>query len=123
MRTTLWLACFSLSVLSAPSWAEEATARVRAIYHEAAQGLVEGSVHSASAARWAEVELERDGRRMLVHLPTQMQTAVGDRVGVQIVHPNVSRLAALHRDEVPAVHASRVTEVHARGASAGVAVR
>jgi len=106
MRTLL---CLALTMFLSPVSAEELVARVRAIYYEAAGGvLVEPKMaRRASSARWVDVELE-DGNRALVQLPSGLQPRVGDLVGVRLAAPK--SLAAVAEP----IRVSRVTEVKAR---------
>ena len=75
--------------------AAETSGRVRALYYEAARGvLVEARMlHGAGATRWADVEA--DGRRLLVRVPAGMSAAVGDVVAVRLADPKSSQLAQI----------------------------
>jgi hypothetical protein len=92
----------------------ETTGRVRALYYEAARGvLVEAKMlHGAGATRWADVEAE--GRRLLVRVPAGMSAAVGDLVAVRLADPKSSQLAQI----LPAVAVNRAFPIDAPGASA-----
>jgi hypothetical protein len=124
MRTVFLLAGLQLLGVSFPAQAEEATGRVRGLYYEAPHGgLLERPVPGGGAVRWADVELERDARRVLVHAPAKLNATIGDRVAVQLVDPGLARLTALHRGDEPLDHASRIVEVHSRALGAGAAPR
>lgn len=103
------LLCLALTVFLTPANAEELIARVRAIYYEAASGvLVEPKMaRRASAARWVDVELA-DGSRALVQLPSDLRAGVGDVVAVRLAAPK-SLVAAAEP-----IRVSRVTEVIGR---------
>ena len=106
MRTLL---CAAFLLTAFPASAEEITARVRAVYYEAAGGvLVEPRMaRRATSARWVDVELE-DRSRQLVRLPDGLQANVGDLVAVQLAAPK--SLAAAYEP----LRLSRVTEVKGR---------
>ena len=91
-----------------PASAEELIARVRAVYYEAAGGvLVEPKMaRRASAARWVDVELA-DGNRALVQLPSDLRAGVGDVVAVRLAAPK-SLVAA------EPIRVGRVIEVKGR---------
>jgi hypothetical protein len=86
--------------------AEETVGRVRAVYYEAAPGvLVEARMlHRSSAIRWADVEVS--SRRMLVQLPVDMNAGPGDLVAVRLADPKSSQLAQI----LPAVAVNRAVE-------------
>ena len=110
MRFALSVAFLALLVGSFPLHAQEATGRVRAIYYEAARGvLVEPKMlRRPSALRWVDVEL--DGKkRALVQLPANMEASVGDIVAVELMTPKP--VQAAHAEPI---RVSRVTEVRAR---------
>jgi hypothetical protein len=110
MRTAFSLA-FSACLLAAlPAYGEELTGRVRAIYYEAAGGvLVEPRMlRRPSAVRWVDVELDGE-RRVLVQLPSSLDAGVGDIVAVQLAAPK-SMIAVAEP-----IRVSRVTEVKAHG--------
>lgn len=106
MRTVLLLA---FTLFLSPVSAEELVARVRAIYYEAAGGvLVEpGMARRASSARWVDVELE-DGSRALVQLPSDLQARVGDVVAVRLAAPKALGTVAGMSEPI---RVSRVTRV------------
>ncbi len=106
MRTVF---LFAFAMFLSPASAEELVARVRAIYYEAAGGvLVEPKMaRRSSAARWVDVELA-DGNRALVQLPSDLQAGVGDVVAVRLAAPK--SLAATYEP----IRVSRVTEVKGR---------
>jgi hypothetical protein len=108
MRPLLACALLSLAAWVAPCVAEEATGRVRGMYYEAARGVVVdvGMLRKASAARWADVELE-DGQRVLVQLPRGIDAEVGDRVSLHLGDGKWTQLAA----EVSVLRNSRITQV------------
>ncbi len=104
MRTALALLCFCAVI--APARAEDAVGRVRAIYYEAARGvLVEAQMQNrASVGRWANVEVS--SRRLLLQLPADMDAKPGDFVTVRLADPKSSRLAQI----LPAVAVNRAPE-------------
>ena len=114
MRTALALLLL-FSCLSAR--AEDALARVRAIYFETAPGvLVDARMsHRANAIRWADVET-RSGRMLLVQLPSDMDTAPGELVAIRLGDPKASPLAQV----LPTVAVNRAREAGAEeGSSVG----
>ena len=111
MRT---LALCLLALLAVPlAHAEETTGFVRAVYYEAARGvLVDASMlRRASATRWLDVELV-DKRRALVQLPAHLSAGVGDMVAVQLGEPRTTALASV-------LTTHRVTEVRTQSQLAG----
>ena len=112
MRTALALLVFAFASCVQ---AEEATGRVRAIYYEAARGvLVEARlVRQSSAIRWADVELP--GRRVLVQMPAGMNAAVGDAVAVRLGEPKSSQLAQI----LPGVTVARAVGINTGSEPAG----
>lgn len=86
--------------------AEDTVGRVRAVYYEAARGvLVEARIgHPPSAIRWADVETP--SRRLLVQLPGEMPAAPGDLVAVRLADPKTSPLAQI----LPALAVNRAVE-------------
>ena len=108
MRTALGFGFLACLLVSLPAQADEVTARVRAIYYQAAGGvLLEPSLlHRPGGARWADVELA-DRSRALVRLPSGMEARVGDLVGVQLATPKSIVTAEPMR-------ISRVTEIKLR---------
>ena len=91
MRTALAFFCFGLFLFLSPANAQEATGRVRAIYYEAAHGvLVEAKLaRRPTAIRWADV-------------------GVGDLVAVRLAEPKSSPLAQI----LPQVAVSRALEIN-----------
>jgi hypothetical protein len=111
VRLALSIAFLALLVGSFPLHAQEATGRVRAIYYEAARGVLVDPkmLRRPSAPRWVDVEL--DGKeRALVQLPSNMEASVGDIVAVQLASPKSPEIAKAD----PPIRVSRVTEVRAR---------
>ncbi len=107
MRVGLGLLLGLLIVLRAQ--ADEVTGKVRAIYYQAAGGvLMEASLlRRPGGVRWADVELD-DRSRALVQLPSGMAAGVGDVVALQLATPKsiaaaeplrVSRVSAIKRQE------------------------
>ena len=79
-----------------PVWGEEAVGRVRAIYYQAAPGvMVDASMlRRPGAVRWADVEIDgADKRRALVQMPKQMEASVGDILTVDLAGPKSMALA------------------------------
>jgi len=109
MRTALGLALGAFLLAALPARGEEVTARVRAIYYEAAGGvLVEPRMlRRPSALRWVDVELV-DRSRALVQLPSGLEPKVGDVVAVRLAAPK-SLIAVAEP-----IRVGRVTEVKAR---------
>lgn len=110
MRTALAFLCFGLFLFLSPANAQEALGRVRAIYYEAARGvLVDARMsHRSSAIRWADVELQ--GRSVLVQMPSGLSAGVGDVVAVRLAAPKSSQLAQI----LPQVAVSRALEINPR---------
>ena len=108
MRTALSFCCFGLFLFLSPANAQEATGRVRAIYYEAAHGvLVEAKLaRRPTAIRWADVELQ--GRSVLVRMPAAFNAGVGDLVAVRLAEPKSSQLAQI----LPQVAVSRALEIN-----------
>jgi hypothetical protein len=108
MRTALVFFCFGLFLFLSPANAQEATGRVRAIYYEAARGvLVDARMsHRPSAIRWADVELQ--GRSVLVQMPSGLSAGVGDLVAVRLAAPKSNQLAQI----LPQVAVSRALEIN-----------
>jgi hypothetical protein len=103
-RAALVLALLAAAFSAA---AEDASGRVRAIYYEAARGvLVEGSMlRGRSGVRWLDVELA-NRQRTLVPLPADMQAKVGDVVALQLPAPKGLPLAGFEP-----IRVTRITEV------------
>ncbi|HEX7251038.1 MAG TPA: hypothetical protein VF262_11705 [Burkholderiales bacterium] len=101
----LLLALF-LAAVAGFAHAEDTVGRVRAVYYEAARGvLVEARMsHAASAIRWADVEA--GSRRLLVQLPGGFPAAPGDLVAVRLADPKTSPLAQV----LPAVAVNRAVD-------------
>jgi hypothetical protein len=76
--------------------AEETVGRVRAIYFEAARGvLVEPRMpHPPNAIRWADVETA-SSKRLLVKVPAGIPAAPGDVVAIRLAEPKTSSLAEI----------------------------
>jgi hypothetical protein len=76
--------------------AEEATGRVRAMYFEAAPGVMVDAKFSrtASQKRWADVQVGTHVTT-LVQVPRDMKVAVGDVVAVALEAPRPVGLAAV----------------------------
>jgi phosphoribosylformylglycinamidine (FGAM) synthase-like enzyme len=91
-----------------PANAEEAIGRVRTVYYEAARGvLVDAKMtRRASVIRWVDVEV--NGRMVLVQMPASLNAAVGDVVAVRLAEPKSNQLAQI----LPQVAVSRVLEVN-----------
>jgi hypothetical protein len=108
MRTALALFCFGLFLFLSPANAQEVTGRVRAIYYEAAHGvLVDAKLtRRPSKIRWADVELA--GRMVLVQMPAGFDPLVGDLVAVRLAEPKSSQLAQI----LPQVAVSRALEIN-----------
>jgi hypothetical protein len=109
MRPLLACAFLSLTLWAAPASAhDDATGRVRGIYYEAARGvLIDASMlRKASAARWADVELDA-GQRVLVQLPRGIDAGVGDLVSLHLGDGKWTQLAA----DVAVLRNSRITQV------------
>jgi hypothetical protein len=105
MRTALALLC--LCSIIAPARAEETIGRVRALYYEAARGvLVEAKMlHPPSAIRWVDVEVSSG--RILVQLSSDMNPAPGDLVAVRLANPKSTQLAHI----LPEVAVNRAVEI------------
>lgn len=109
MRTALSLVSVVCLLAALPAYGEEVTARVRALYYEAAGGvLVEPKMlRRPSALRWVDVELV-DRSRALVQLPSGLDPKVGDVVAVRLAAPK-SLIATAEP-----IRVGRVTDVKAR---------
>jgi hypothetical protein len=107
MRTALACLCFGILVFASPAQSEETTGRIRAVYYEAARGVLVDAkmLYRASATRWADVDVQ--GRRMLVQMPVEMMAGVGDLVAVRLGEPKSSQLAQI----LPTVTVSRAIEI------------
>jgi hypothetical protein len=88
MRTALGFGFLACLLVSLAAQADEVTARVRAVYYQAAGGvLLEPSLlRRPGGARWVDVELA-DRSRALVQLPAGMEARIGDVVAVQLATP------------------------------------
>jgi hypothetical protein len=117
MRTALGFILLACLLVSLSARADEVTARVRAIYYQAAGGvLVEPSLlRRPGAARWADIELA-DRRRALVQLPAGMEARIGDVVAVQLATPKSI-------DTAEPMRVSRVTEIKARDTQLAIPAR
>ena len=90
------LIAFALSLVALPVLGEEAVGRVRAVYFQAAPGvMVDASMlRRPGAIRWAEVEIDGPAKRLaLVQLPKEMQASVGDILTVDLAGPKSMALA------------------------------
>jgi hypothetical protein len=107
MRTVLALLVFAFASCAQ---AEETTGRVRAIYYEAARGVLLDAklAHRPSAIRWADVDL--GGRSVLVLMPAKLNAGVGDLVAVRLAEPRSNQLAQI----LPDVAVSRALDVDPR---------
>jgi len=93
MRTVILVVCL---LWAWPAKAEEASGRVRAIYFEAAPGvMVDASMlRRPGAVRWADVEIDgAEKKRAMVQLPKDMQASVGDLLTVDLAGPKSIALA------------------------------
>ena len=102
MRT---LAALLLALAAAPAYSGEAGGVVRAVYYEAARGvMVDASILvRPGATRWADVELA-DGRRTLAQLPRHLRARAGDTVAIQLGDPKSTAVASvLSNDRIVAV--------------------
>ncbi len=108
MRTALAFFGFGLFLFLPPANAQEASGRVRAIYYEAARGVLVDARLSrrTSAIRWADVELP--GRMVLVQMSAGLNAGVGDLVAVRLAEPKSSQLAQI----LPQVAVSRALEIN-----------
>jgi hypothetical protein len=108
MRTALAFFGFGFFLFLSPANAEEAIGRVRTVYYEAARGvLVDAKMsHRASAIRWVDVEV--NGRMLLVQMPAALNAGVGDLVAVRLAEPKSNQLAQI----LPQVAVSRALEVN-----------
>jgi hypothetical protein len=108
MRTALAFFGFGLFLFLSPANAEEAIGRVRTVYYEAARGvLVDAKMtRRASVIRWVDVEV--NGRMVLVQMPAALNAAVGDVVAVRLAEPKSNQLAQI----LPQVAVSRALEVN-----------
>jgi hypothetical protein len=95
MRPLLACALLSLAAWAAPSFAEEATGRVRGVYFEAARGVV------------VDAGILDGGRRLLVQLPRGIDADVGDRVSLHLGDGKWTQLAA----DVAVLRNSRITQI------------
>jgi len=107
MKDALVLLTFGLTAFLSPANAEEAIGRVRAIYYEAAPGVLVDSrfTHRRSAIRWADVEVR--GRNVLAKMPQEVQAGVGERVAIRLADPKSTALAQV----LPDVATARALEV------------
>lgn len=97
---------FALAAAAFAARAEDTVGRVRAIYYEAARGvLVEARMgHPGSAIRWADVEA--GSKRLLVQMPGDFHAQPGDLVAVRLADPKTSPLAQI----LPIVAVNRAVE-------------
>ena len=87
--------------------AEDVVGRVRAVYFEAARGvLVEPRMpHPPNAIRWADVETP-SSKRLLVRVPVGIPAAPGDVVEIRLAEPKTSALAEI----LPSIAENRAIE-------------
>jgi hypothetical protein len=87
--------------------AEDVVGRVRAVYFEAARGvLVEPRMpHPPNAIRWADVETP-SSKRLLVRVPVGIPAAPGDVVAIRLAEPKTSALAEI----LPSIAENRAIE-------------
>jgi hypothetical protein len=111
MRLALSFAFLVLLVGSFPLHAQEASGRVRAIYYEAARGVLVDPkmLRRPSTLRWVDVELDSK-ERALAQLPSDLDASVGDIVAVQLASPKSPEIA---KADAP-IRVSRVTQVRSR---------
>ena len=113
MKTVLTLTCLALLLFMSALRAEDASGRVRAVYFEAARGVLvdKSMLRTPAANRWVEVELDaaqpENRRRVLVQLPADLHAGVGDLVGVQLAESKVAGLAS----QLPNLAVNRITNV------------
>jgi hypothetical protein len=107
MRAVLALVAFGIFLFLSPANAEEAVGRLRAVYYEAAPGVLVESrfAHSRSGIRWADIDV--GGRRVLARMPAEVQAGVGERVAVRLADPKSSQLAQV----LPTLSTARAFEV------------
>ena len=112
MKTVLALFGFGLFLAMTPAQGEEVLGRVRALYAQAANGvLLEASLAARNArVRWADVEV--DGRTHLVRVPRELLPRVGDRVSVRLGEPRSTHVARV----LPTVAESRALSLEPAGA-------
>ena len=108
MRTALALCMLGMLLFLTPAQAEDAFGRVRAIYYEAAQGVLVDArlLKGQHAVRWADVDVQ--GRMLLVQMPADLRAGIGDLVGVRLGAPKSTELAQL----LPALAVNRAIEVN-----------
>ena len=89
----LALCLFALSLR-----AEEVQGRVRAIYYEAAPGVLVDSrfAHRPTAIRWADVDV--GGRSVLAKMAPEVRAGIGERVAVRLANPKSTPLAQVLPD-------------------------
>ena len=87
--------------------AEETVARVRAVYFEAARGVLvdPGMPHPPNAIRWADVETA-SSKRLLVRIPDGIPAAPGDVVAIRLAEPKASSLSEI----LPSIAENRAIE-------------
>lgn len=109
---------FGLFLALTPAEAEQLIGRVRALYVQAAPGVLmeaagKGSAHAngeSAQAHWADVEV--DGRMHLVRVPAELRMRVGDRVSVRLGEPRSTHIARV----LPTVAESRALSIEPAGA-------
>jgi len=106
MKGILALVGFALVLFLSPANADEAVGRVRAIYYEAAPGVLVDSrfTHRRSAIRWADVDL--GGRSVLAKMPQDVQAGIGERVAIRLADPKSSQRAQV----LPTLSTARTLE-------------
>jgi len=104
MRTLLAVVLMAVAFAAR---ADETVGRVRAIYFEAARGvLVEPRMaHPPNAIRWADVETA-SSKRLLVKVPEGIPAAPGDVVAIRLAEPKTSSLAEI----LPSIAENRAIE-------------
>jgi hypothetical protein len=98
MKTWLGLVGFGIFLFLSPANAEETVGRVRAIYYEAAPGVLVDSrfAHRSTAIRWADVDV--GGRSVLAKMAPELRARVGERVAVRLADPKSTPLAQVLPD-------------------------
>ena len=106
MKNALALLAFGLVIFLPPARAEDAIGRVRAIYYEAAPGVLVDSrfAHRPTAIRWADVQI--GGRSVLAKMPPEVRAGVGEKVAVRLADPKSTPLAQV----LPEVATARALE-------------
>jgi hypothetical protein len=112
VKTVLALIGIGLLLAMTPAQGEEVLGRVRALYAQAANGvLLEASLAPRNArVRWADVEV--DGRMHLVRVPAELLPRVGDWVGVRLGEPRSTHVARV----LPTTAENRALRIESAGA-------